>query len=161
MDIFDHAMQMEREGEEYYRELASRTANSGLKNILNMLADDEAKHFKVFEEMKEGLTTGILATKVLSDAKNIFSEMKRSIATFDFSGSEKSLYKKALEIEKKSEEFYREKSDEAELADQKKVLLRIAEEEKKHYLLVENIIDFVSKPDTYLENAEFFHLDEY
>lgn len=35
------------------------------------------------------------------------------------------------------------------------------EEEKKHYFLLDNIIEFVSRPEQWLENAEFYHLEEY
>jgi hypothetical protein len=37
----------------------------------------------------------------------------------------------------------------------------LADEEKKHMILMENLIEFVSRPDTWLENAEWYHLDEY
>jgi rubrerythrin len=43
----------------------------------------------------------------------------------------------------------------------KEIFLKLADEEKKHYFLLENIIDFVSRPQKWLENAEFYHLDEY
>lgn len=39
MDIFKYAMRMEKDGENYYRQLAGQTANGGLKAILVMLAD--------------------------------------------------------------------------------------------------------------------------
>ena len=43
----------------------------------------------------------------------------------------------------------------------KRIFQKLAEEEKKHYFLLENIIQFVSRPETWLENAEFYHLEEY
>ncbi|HEW78498.1 MAG TPA: rubrerythrin, partial [Phycisphaerales bacterium] len=40
MDIFKYAMQMEKDGEDYYRQLAQQTSNKGLQTILTMLADE-------------------------------------------------------------------------------------------------------------------------
>jgi len=69
--------------------------------------------------------------------------------------------KKAQDIEKRSWDFYLEKSSEVKLQYQKEFFLKPAEEEKKHYFLLDNIIEFVSRPETWLENAEFCHLEEY
>jgi len=71
------------------------------------------------------------------------------------------MYKKAQELEKKSYEFYEEKSGEAELPAQKELMLKIADEEKRHFFLLENIIEFVCKPRIWLENAEFSKPGEY
>lgn len=37
----------------------------------------------------------------------------------------------------------------------------MAGEEKRHFFILENIIDFVSRPQSWLENAEFNKLEEY
>ncbi|MFH1613968.1 MAG: ferritin family protein [Planctomycetota bacterium] len=44
VDIFDYALQMEKDGESFYREIAQKTSNKGLQAILTMLADEEVKH---------------------------------------------------------------------------------------------------------------------
>jgi rubrerythrin len=86
--------------------------------------------------------------------------MRESAQNFNFNISEIELYKKALEIEQQSRDFYLEKADEVAEA-QKEIFLELADEEKKHFFLIENIIDFVSRPERWLENAEFYHLEEY
>jgi hypothetical protein len=37
----------------------------------------------------------------------------------------------------------------------------IAEEEKRHEFLLEHVLQFIARPQTWLENAEFNHLDQY
>jgi len=160
MDIFQYAMQMEKDGEGYYRQLADQTGNTGVKTILKMLADEEAKHYNTIEEMKTEKPQ-MAQTTILADAKNVFAQIKESNEKFDFDTNEIELYKKAQDIEKKSEDFYIEKANEAKEEYQKEIFLKLAEEEKKHYFLLENIIQFVSRPETWLENAEFNHLEEY
>jgi rubrerythrin len=53
MDIYTFALQMEKDGENYYRELATKSGNEGLKKIFTMLADEEVKHFRLIETMRE------------------------------------------------------------------------------------------------------------
>jgi rubrerythrin len=45
--------------------------------------------------------------------------------------------------------------------EQQEIFHKIADEEKKHYLILQEIIDFVSRPQTWLENPEWYHLEEY
>ncbi|OGL42541.1 MAG: hypothetical protein A2161_20505 [Candidatus Schekmanbacteria bacterium RBG_13_48_7] len=160
MDIFQFAMQMEVDGEKYYRNLAKKAPHKGIANILNMLADDEMKHYNVFRELKSK-TPEMLATQVLANAKNVFQKMKDESPDIKFDISDIELYKKAQEVEKESQDFYLEKSKEIKQQPQREMFLRIAEEEERHYFLLDHLIDFLSKPYTWLENAEFFHLDEY
>ncbi len=160
MDIFEYAMQMEKDGEDYYRQLAQQTENKGLKTILTMLADEEVKHYKAIEKMKTEKPQ-MVETTILSNAKNVFAQLKESDEKLDSDIEQKELYIKAQDIEKESQDFYKEKANEVKEEYQKVLFLRLAEEEKRHYFLLENIIDFVSRPETWLENAEFNHLDEY
>ncbi len=160
MNIFIYAMQMEKDGEDFYYQLTQQTANKGLRTILEMLAAEEAKHYKAIEKMKSA-RPDLPETKVLSDAKNVFAQIKESNESFDFDLGQIELYKKAQELEQKSMDFYSEKAHEVEEEYQKEIFLRLAAEEKKHYFLLENIIECVSRPKMWLENAEFCHLDEY
>lgn len=160
MNIFDFAMEKEKFSEDYYRQLAAESGNKGLETIFNMLADEEAKHYKVVSDMKNNTSAAPAETTVLSDAKDVFEKMRESTRNFDFDISQIELYKKAQDIEEQSRDFYLEKAEETEKPN-KEIFLKLADQEKKHFFLLENIIDFVSKPQTWLENAEWYHLDEY
>lgn len=160
MDIFDFAMQMEADGERYYRDLAEQSSNPGLRNILVMLADEEAGHRRVLQKSK-GKPAELTESGLLSDARNVFAEMKSGGDSIDLGEGQAALYQKALEIEKKSCDFYRAKADETQQGYQKQLFLILAAEEDKHVFLIEHILDFISRPTVWLENAEFTHLDEY
>ncbi len=160
MNIFDFAMEKEKFSEDYYRQLAAKSNNKGLATVFNMLADEEVKHKKIVSDMKRDITPDLAETTVLSDAKDLFGKMRESAQRFDFNISQPKLYRKAIEIEEQSRDFYLEKANEVTKA-QKEIFLKLADEEKKHYFLLENIIEFVSRPETWLENAEFYHLEEY
>ena len=160
MNIFDFAMQMEKDGEEYYREIARKTKDRGIETIMNMLAEEEVKHYQILLEMKIR-TPKVPETKILANVKNIFAEMKERHEEPSPDQPQIEMYKKARELEKKSQDFYEEKSGVVETEEQKEILLKLADEEKRHFHIIENIITFVSRPHTWLENAEFKHLEDY
>lgn len=160
MDIFEFAMKMEKDGEGYYRELAKKSSTTGLSNIFTMLAKAEVVHYEIFKKMKEHEKVNVTDTKILSQVKNVFETMREEKDT-ESAITETELYRKALEAEKRSREFYLSKAGEVKDADQKEIFHKIADEEKKHYLILQEIVDFVSRPETWLENPEWYHLEEY
>jgi rubrerythrin len=153
---------MEKDGENYYSELANKIDDAGLQNILRMLANDEAKHYNIIEQMiKTDVNVELAETGILKNAKNIFIKIKGKNLVFDFDLSQINFYRKAQEIEEKSYKFYIEMSDKVEIESQRKIFLKLAGEEKKHMFLLESLVEFVSRPETWIENAEFNHLDDY
>ncbi len=158
MDIFEFAMQMEKDGENYYREIIARIDNTGVKKILSIMAEEEVKHYEIFAEMKSR-SPELAQSSALTDVKNIFAQMKESGEDISANLGQVELYKKAQELEEKSKNFYLEKSEVVETEAQKEMLLKIAEEENRHYLILEHVIQFVTRTDHYLEDAEFDNLE--
>jgi len=161
MDIFEFAIEKEQLSEQYYRQLAQQAPHKGLISILTMLADEEHGHVEVVSKMKEGVPAKVADTILLTNAKTIFAKMRQSKEKFKFGDSQIDLYKKAQDIEKDSRAFYRQKAKESENPGHKAIFNTLAEEENKHYFLLENIVEFVSRPQNWLENAEFHHLEKY
>jgi len=160
MNIVQFAIQMEKDGELYYRQLARQAANEGITRILTMLADEEVKHCQAIETM-ETEEPKLAETAILADVKNIFQQMKAAGEEFDFGIEHLELYRRAQDIEQKSRDFYLEHANQMQQEGRKLLFLKLAEEEKKHYFLLDNIIEFVAQPEHWLENAEFHHLEEY
>ena len=161
MDIFEFAMEKEKFSEEYYRDLANRANHLGLKNILTMLADEEAKHYRTVERMRTETPEQVTDVPVLDRAREVFEKMRVAPKKFDLLINEAELYRKACQIEEQSKKFYLERAEEASDPDQKRVFLLLAQEEDKHLFLMENIYSFVSKPESFLENAEMYHFSDY
>ena len=160
MDVFEFAIQMERDGEQFYRDIASAATEKGLKTILMTLAEDEKKHTEILVNMQSG-TPDMQTTIVLDTAKNVFQQMKDFGGAFDLSGDEEKLYREAMMLEQRSISFYLDRADQVKDSKQKSLFERLAEEEKKHYRVLENLADFVQRPKTYLADAEFSNLDEF
>ncbi len=160
MDIYKYAMQMELDGRHFYLDLAEKTNNTGIKSILTMMAESEAKHYNVILSMQKNDKTQYSAdTEVLTNVKNIFMKMKEE-KDIDVDVSQVEFYKKALEVETNSEKFYLERADEEKDPHRKEIFLTLAKEEKDHCVLLENMVNLVSQPDNWLENPEWYHTDE-
>jgi rubrerythrin len=159
--VFDFALKMEKDGEKFYRDLAAKSNDRGVKFILNGLAEDEIKHAQTLREMEKGASPAMAQTTILDGAKNVFSEMAASKA-FQAAGSDQmALYEQALEMERKSRDYYKSQADDANLKPARDLFLRLSDEENRHMFLLESMIEFISRPQTWLENAEFNHLEEY
>jgi rubrerythrin len=152
-------MQMEQDGERLYRDLAARSGSEGMRRILTMLAEDEVRHYNVIKQMVENAVPQMVSTTVLADARNVFAGLQGT--DFSLEGEQIELYREAQEIEHKSQAFYEEKAGEAEKPAVKELLLKIADEEKRHYFLLDNVVEFINGPYTWIENAEFNHLEDY
>lgn len=160
MDAYEFAMKMEKDGEAYYRELISKTANKGLKSIFTYLADAEVVHYNTLKKMKNNEKVQMAPAKIMTDVRNVFEKLKDEKDT-DVNISQIDMYKKAEDIEKASEDFYRRQGTEVKDPAHREIFLRIADEEKQHFFILERITDFVSRPQTWLENPEWYHLEEY
>lgn len=158
MSIFEFAMQMELDGIAYYEEQAAKAKLPQLKKILLEMASDEQKHYNLFKAMKEGETATYdaeQATKIFASTSNVFEELKASGDQFAFDGDVRDAWLQARDVEKKAEAFYLQKAEEVDDDGQKQALLAIAAEECKHWTVIEHVINFLTQPGTWLENAEW------
>lgn len=165
MNIYQFAMQMEKDGEDFYRQLAKEATVPGLAKIFTMLADEEVKHYKVVERLSRKEKNPQLAdTAILDNVKNVFRGMQEEKEQlFIDTTAATASYRKACTIEAESEKFYREKGEQAKDENEQRIFSRLAGEEANHLRIMENILEFVSRaePGNWLENAEWHHLDAY
>ena len=165
MDIFEFAMQMEKDGEKYYIELMHQCKTPGLKKIFSFLAGEEARHYAYIDNLRQQQDIPPrVETKILEHVKNVFLEMKTEKQSLDADTLKATAaFLKARDIEEKSRNFYLEKAAELEDPEAKSLLETIADEELNHFHIMENIVEFISRPEpgNWLENAEWHHLEEY
>ena len=72
MDIFEFALKMEMESENYYREQAKMTKFDDLRIILENLAAAEARHYKIVEALRQQNNESLPDDQRLAEVKNIF-----------------------------------------------------------------------------------------
>ena len=164
MNVFEYAMQMETDGRNYYLENAEKIKQPALKKILMELANDELKHYNLFKALRDGAPAEYKdaeKTTILATVKNVFQELKDEGKEFSFEADARKIWDEAADVEKKSEAFYREKANELTDENQKRILNRIADEEHRHWVTMQNVVQFLDRPQTWLEDAEWSHIEEY
>lgn len=155
MEVFEMAKGIELEGKQLYEEQAKKTSDEGLKNILLMLARQEQEHHDIFDALQKSRPIKI-KKESFKEIPKIFSELKK-----DLPKDQIEFYNKVLDVEKKSEKFYEEIAQKQENQENKEIILRISREEHKHWIIIKNIIEYIKRPDQWVEDPEFNHLDDY
>ncbi len=154
MDMFEFSIQMEKDAEALYRKMADATPVEGIKKVLLMLAEDEVHHRIAIENLQKKLKVEP-AEGVALEIKTVFDEMKQDKGLMDISVDAVQDYEKAVEIEKRGMEFYKEKFAEADDPESKKLFEILMRQETYHHKTVENLLDVIRRPDWWVENAEF------
>jgi rubrerythrin len=157
----EHALAMEKEAERYYRDLAEKAVNPGLKSVFLLLAEEEARHHDFYSSLGRQAGGKMKGSNLLSAVKQVFLKMRETKDTSGTGASQAELYKEALEAERHHYEFYLKKAEDAADETGRKMFRNIAAEEKRHALVLEKVLDFVSRPTEWLENAEWYHLEDY
>ncbi len=154
MDMFEFSIQMEKDAEALYRKMAEAAPVEGIKKVLLMLAEDEVHHRIAIENLQKKVKTEP-AEGVALEIKTVFDEMKQDEGIMSISVDAVEDYQKAVDIEKRGMEFYKEKFAEADDPESKKLFEVLMKQETYHYRTVENLLEVVQRPEWWVENAEF------
>lgn len=160
MEILDYAMKMELDGQAFYEKSAAQTTVPELKKILKQLADEELKHYQFFKRMKDGdLSTAADQVKATSSpllsAKNLFQQLAEQGKQNSFGDQAKAIWTEALKIEERAEKAYRDEAARETDPTRKHLLTQIADEEKTHVYLVDNILSFMADPGGFVDSANY------
>lgn len=162
MNVFDFAMKMETDGKGFYEKLARESTIAGLKTIFLRLAQDEQKHYEVFLALKNQTQMAAMEDSTsLEDSENVFAGLLESKEGGGPVKGDLEGYRYAMKIEADSFRLYEDAAKREKNEEVKNLLLKIAEEEHKHFIIVENIFNFVNAPKQYLAWREFSNLDEF
>lgn len=158
MDVIKFAMQMELDGKKFYEQAAEAAPTKELKDIFLYLAEEEDRHFKFFHSLSEGQTGEArksLISGSLGKSKNIFVQMIEQNAQTEFSDEVRSAWREARLIEEKAVAMYTEEAAKESDATRKELLQDIAEEERRHVYLIENVLNFLVDPQGFAASQQF------
>lgn len=154
MDMFEFSIQMEKDAEALYRKMAEAAPVEGIKKVLLMLAEDEVHHRIAIENLQKKVKVEP-ADGVALEIKTVFDEMKKDEGIMNISVDAVEDYQKAVDIEKRGMEFYKEKFADADDPESKKLFEVLMRQETYHHRTVENLLEVVQRPEWWVENAEF------
>ncbi|WP_243373257.1 ferritin family protein [Geotalea sp. SG265] len=158
MDLYAFALKMELDGKAFYEKMAAETPYRGLKSVFSMLAEDEQKHYDTIIAIRAGEARTMADTAVLENTRNVFEGIRAEKILAEGMRKEHDAFQYAMKIEADSVRLYEDlagkERDPAIIA----LLQKIADEEKKHYNIVENLYDYTLRPEYFLEWREFSNL---
>jgi rubrerythrin len=137
-EIFEMALQIEKNGEKFYRESARKVRDSEAEDLLTRLADMEVEHQKIFKGMKSALTEADQkamtydpnneAGLYLASLANTKVFFEKNLDTSKLEG----VFKSALAAEKDSIAFYLGMKDLVPTGTGKEKIEEIIKEEMRH-----------------------------
>lgn len=154
MNAYEYALKLEREGEQYYRQLAESSAHPGLKAAFNILADEEVRHCKAIEDMMSTSCFDPEKLDMMLDTDMIHKKLIDRDSV-DFNSTEIKFYEEAIAREDEAGDFYLQKAKEAKNEHERDLFLKLAEEEQKHVEVLQEILDFIQEPQQLVAAAEF------
>ncbi len=163
-EIYQFAINFEQKNQDFYYECAEKVENKKLKDVFEELAAEEEKHERIIRNLAEGDQEEEVDSDIVSQAREVFNELA---SDFDWEKDSSlptdqvDIYKEAQELERESNKYYSEKAEETDDKEVEEVFNRLARKEKKHEEILQNIINMVNKPNTWLDDPEWYHLDEY
>jgi len=161
MTIFDAAIAMEHEVEAYYRQMSERINLPGIKNIFIFLANEEVRHADLLKLVSKGSKVKLPDSHLLSDVQAVFKEFKTNPPVFNVNRADFEVYEHALDLERRSEAYYRTEAAKSSSKEIQAIFNQIADEENRHVFLLEHLKNYASRPHQWVEDAEFNHLDMY
>jgi rubrerythrin len=156
-EVIDLAIQIEKNGEQYYRDAIQKISNPSLQSMLEWLADQEGKHQSWFSERKERLETegdDLEMEEMGSDIlQGILGDQSFSLKEADLSKIDgvEALIQLAVEFEKDSILFYEMIGSFIEDVETSEKLNEIIAEENHHIELLE---DFQNTEGNFLAERE-------
>jgi rubrerythrin len=161
MNLLDFAMAIEKEGIEYYTKLANEAVWKEVSDIFMFMAGEDKGHYKILDAwLSRSYPPLPDNSNILKQSKAVFKRLSDRIELYGIPiVNYYSAYEKALRLEEKSVAFYKEALIKIENQDQKEVLIKIIEQEKSHASFLTDLLEFLRRPEEWLENAEWYRLE--
>ena len=141
------AIQMERDGHDFYRKAASQTSSEMGEKVFNSLAEDEIVHLNTFQKIFEE-NIGKQEWDALVNSSNKYANLP--VFPKDLKGdggadtNELDALNMAMKAESEAIEFYTKMLGGIEDEDVRKIISEIIEQEKSHYLILEEEFNHLS-----------------
>lgn len=155
MNALGYAIKMEKEGNQYYLNQAEISNNKGLKNVFLMLAKDEKNHEMILRNKMIETPYTLIPSDVRSEAENVFYDLGNFKSDIKDIPRQLELYRMALDKENQSIDLYTDMLSKASEADERTLFEYLIKQEEQHYEILDNLVMSLSRPEEWVESAEF------
>ncbi len=161
MELLDLALSMENDLEAFYRKQAELNEGNSLQKVFLILAGEEENHAAILQSYKKDIVLPFKDSNILTNVKSIFKEMTDFKMEIKHIPNQLDIYRMALEKEEESVKFYQDLLDKASEEQSKKVFGYLIKQEDTHCIILEELVKMTSRPEEWVESAEFGLREEY
>lgn len=161
MKTLEFAIEMEKEGRQYYLEQAEKNQDNALKKVFIILADSEKEHEELLLKRLNKEEYTLKEDESFKEFQSIFKELQDYEASATGSAKQLDIYRFAVDIEERSIELYRDMLEAADNDGDRKLFKFLIGEENKHLLLFDELVKMLNRPEEWVESAEFGIREDY
>jgi len=153
------AIKLEIVGRGHFTRAAETTQNELGKKMFRQLAQDEVSHLKTFKELISSVVGGEdwkeqVDEDELKFESSLIDELALKVEQEERKG-ELGPIRIGMELERRAIDFFEGWAEKTDDPTAKEIFRRIAEEEKKHYDLLQAQYDYVTNSGYWFDIAEF------
>jgi len=144
------ALQLEKDGYEYYMEAARKCPNEYGKKMFEKLARDEITHLQRFREIAEEIMGEKVDTKAEGKHLDIFEKIDFSTKAGEYAALDH-----AIKFEERARDYFREAAKRAGNDKLRNLFEKISDEEEMHLRLLEAERGYLHKSGIWFNYQEF------
>lgn len=159
------AVQMELEGQQFYRQSAQAAKTPGVRQIFEYLAEQETYHIDKIQEIYRALEKDPQWSEALAhfaqphERRNVFAEVLTNEAMGKGTADELDALRIGMEMEEKSVAYYNKLAREATGPLERRFFLSLVNEEREHFLTLLDFHNFIADPADWFFISEMAHVD--
>ncbi|WP_422486928.1 ferritin-like domain-containing protein [Gudongella sp. DL1XJH-153] len=161
MNNVEFAIQMEIDGENYYREQAEKNKGNALEKVFLNLADDEKKHADLVKKYADAMDYSLDEKNAFVEFESVFKSESDFKVEAKVDPNQLDAYRLALKKEQESIDLYKKMNEEAETEKGKKLFDYLVRQEEYHYKIFDDMVQHLRKAEDWVEDARFGRRDTY
>ena len=160
-EVVSAAVKLEEDGIEFYKSAAEKSSNELVKRMFSSLADDECNHIKwIQEQTTDEIDPGAASDKYRTLLRGVFRDAPAGVKeAAGHSESDLKAADLALEMEKKSVDAYAKWAQEAGSEDVKELCVKLADYERFHCKIIQNMIQYFKEPGDWFAEDEQWNFE--
>jgi len=149
-DAIKTAIQMEKDGYSFYKKAAAQTSSKMGKSLFESLAGDELLHLDVFQKIFENKVGKTEWNNLVNSGKKyanipVFPKDLKTVEGANPEMDELDALRIGMDSEKEAIDYYNQIKLKSKNNDLKEIIDEIIEQEKKHYMLLEQEFNHLDK----------------
>ena len=159
MNILECTIKVKKETRAHYSRFAEVVTDNELKRLFSLIAAAEDEHIGKLVALKATMNEmNASAFNPLDESVCVFSPHIDPRHLADTLRHDPDVYRHVVHEEEEAIEFFDQLKEQAENEQMKRICQVLADKEREHLTMLENIYFFVEEPRTYLEWGEFSNL---